>query len=112
MSQALKRLALALFAASFCAHAAVAQTRPAETSTPPPGWVKVAPADEGFTVRMPKQPAPSEQRVRAGGVSAAGRRYASAADARTNFVVVKGLLYNLTEKAVNAARQIRFQPAQ
>ena len=89
MSKALTRPALALLAASLCAAAAAAQTQPARTSTSaaPPGWVVVAPAGEGFTARMPKQPESVAQRVRAKGWNANGLRYAAAADDATTFVV-------------------------
>lgn len=84
MSKVLTRLLLVLLVAAPCAKGAAAQQTPA---TPPSGWVTVSPADEGFAVLMPGQPVPVEQRARAVGLNAAGRRYASAADARTSFVV-------------------------
>lgn len=79
MKQALARLTLAALAASLCAGAASAQTTLE--------WIVLSPAREGFTARMPAEPAMTEQRVRANGLDASGLRYAAEADDATTFVV-------------------------
>jgi TonB family protein len=74
----LTRLSFAIVAlASFAAGA----------QSPAPEWVAFAPEGEGFTARMPKQPASVAQGVHANGLSASGTRYAASADERTTFVV-------------------------
>ncbi len=62
MSKALTRLTLALLLAALCARAAAAQTTLE--------WIVLSPAGEGFTARVPKQPASVEQSVRTGGLDA------------------------------------------
>lgn len=80
MSKALTRPSLALLAAlCFAATAASAQTTLE--------WIVLSPAREGFTARMPAEPAPTEQRVRANGLDASGLRYAADAEDATTFVV-------------------------
>ncbi|MET0624626.1 MAG: energy transducer TonB [Pyrinomonadaceae bacterium] len=79
MRKALTRLTLAALAAALCVTAAAAQTTLE--------WIVLSPPGEKFTARMPKRPAPAGQSARAGGLSAVGRRYAAAADARTTFTV-------------------------
>ncbi|HEX8117232.1 MAG TPA: energy transducer TonB [Pyrinomonadaceae bacterium] len=82
-TKALKRLALALLTASFCARAAAAQDAPVArnpTQTPTPEWVAVAPAGEEFTARMPREPLRLEQEVSARELLTKGQRYAARAD--------------------------------
>jgi TonB family protein len=80
MSKALTRPALAMLAA-LCF---VSTAAPAQTTLE---WIVLSPAREGFTARMPAEPAPTEQRVRANGMDASGLRYASDAGDATTFVV-------------------------
>ena len=79
MSKALKRLSLAFVAVSLCAAAASAQTTLE--------WIVLSLKGEEFTARMPKQPAASEQRLTAGGMSVAGTLYAADDEARTTYAV-------------------------
>lgn len=79
----LTRLSFAVVAVACAAAHTLAQT-PVPTE---PEWVAVSPEGEGFTARMPKQPASAAQSVRANGLNASGTRYAAAADERTTFVV-------------------------
>lgn len=75
MSKALKRLALALAAASLCAAAASAQTTLE--------WIVLSPGGEGFAALVPQEPLRLEQEVQAGELAASGRRYtATAGEAR------------------------------
>jgi len=80
MSKALTRPALALLAA-LCVAATAAS---AQTTLE---WIVLSPAREGFTARMPAEPAVTEQRVRANGLDASGLRYAADKDDATTFVV-------------------------
>ena len=79
MSKALTRLALALLAAMLCAAPSRAQTTLE--------WIVLSPAGEGFTVKAPRRPVSTPQRVQANGLDASGLRYAAAADDATTFVV-------------------------
>ena len=81
MSKALTRPALALLAA-LCVFATAAAS--AQTTLE---WIVFSPAREGFTARMPVEPATTEQRVRANGLDASGLRYAAEADDATTFVL-------------------------
>jgi TonB family protein len=73
MSKALRRLALALAAASLCAAAASAQTTPE--------WIVLSPEGEQFAALVPQEPLRLEQEVRAGEIAASGRRYVATAGA-------------------------------
>lgn len=82
MSKVLTRPALALLAALCVVVTAAAAS--AQTTLE---WIVLSPAREGFTARMPVEPATTEQRVRANGLDASGLRYAAdAGDATTFFV--------------------------
>lgn len=91
MLKTLTRLTRAALAASLCVTAAAAQTHGARTTAPETreaaAWVTVRPAGEAFAVLMSKRPVSVGQSARGGGLYAAGRRYAAAADARTTFAV-------------------------
>lgn len=80
MSKVLTRLTLALLAA-LCVVTTAAR---AQTTLE---WIVLSPAGEGFTARMPAEPASTEQRVRANGLDASGLRYAADAGDATTFVV-------------------------
>ncbi|MCA1620850.1 MAG: TonB family protein [Acidobacteria bacterium] len=80
MPKTLTRLTLAALAASLCVTAAATAQTTLE-------WIVLAPAGEKFTARMPQQPTPSDESVEAGGLKAAGRRYAASAADGTTFAV-------------------------